>query len=409
MAEYFVFDIAESLLGKLASYVYEQASRACDLYEDVQGIIDTLSIVKGVLLDAEEKHGLLEWLRQIQNICFDVEDVLDGYECQSLRKHVVKASCSTKMKRIDIDHRLVQRREITYSHVNASGVIGMDGDKDEIIKLLMQPHPHHGDGDGDKMGIGGLGKTKLAKLVFTDKRMDELFQLKMWVCISDDVDISQIIIKIINSASSSALTIAFTHQENVNNLDIDLWVALELLGLLGSPVGSGKVENIARQYIDERSLLEDFEDYGHLYHFKVHDLVHDLALYVAKEELLVVNSQTRNIPEQVRHFSVVENDSLSHALFPKSTSFFFRREQLTSLEVLTVQSCGTLESLPLHILPKLEVLFVIGCEMLNMSLNFESSIHRLRMKFLHLEHCPRPQTLPQWIQGTADTLQTLLI
>jgi len=44
----------------------------------------------------------------------------------------------------------VQRREITYSHVNASGVIGMDGDKDEIIKLLMQPHPHHGDGDGDK-------------------------------------------------------------------------------------------------------------------------------------------------------------------------------------------------------------------------------------------------------------------
>lgn len=30
------------------------------------------------------------------------------------------------------------------------GVIGMDGDKDEIIKLLMQPHPHHGDGDGDK-------------------------------------------------------------------------------------------------------------------------------------------------------------------------------------------------------------------------------------------------------------------
>lgn len=71
------------------------------------------------------------------------------------------------------------------------------------------------------VGIGGLGKTKLAKLVFTDKRMDELFQLKMWVCISDDVDISQIIIKIINSASSSALTIAFTHQENVNNLDIE--------------------------------------------------------------------------------------------------------------------------------------------------------------------------------------------
>ena len=82
-----------------------------------------------------------------------------------------------------------------------------------------------------------------------------------------------------------------------------------------------KLENIARQYIDElhsRSFLEDFEDLGHLYYFKVHDLVHDLALYVAKEELLAVNSCTRNIPEQIRHLSVVENHSLSHALFHKS-------------------------------------------------------------------------------------------
>ncbi|RDX62447.1 Disease resistance protein RPP13, partial [Mucuna pruriens] len=102
MAEYFVFDIAESLLGKLASYVYEEASRACHLYEDLQGITDTLSIVKGVLLDAEQKqehkHGLREWLKQIQNLCFDAEDVLDGFECQHLRKQVVKASGSTRMK-----------------------------------------------------------------------------------------------------------------------------------------------------------------------------------------------------------------------------------------------------------------------------------------------------------------------
>ncbi|XP_040868468.1 disease resistance protein RPP13-like [Glycine max] len=91
MAEYFLFDIAESLLGKLASYVYDEASRAYDLCEDVQGIKDTLSIVKGVLLDAEEKkeqkHGLREWLRQIQNVCLDAEDVLDGFECHNLTSH----------------------------------------------------------------------------------------------------------------------------------------------------------------------------------------------------------------------------------------------------------------------------------------------------------------------------------
>lgn len=51
--------------------------------------------------------------------------------------------------------------------------------------------------------------------------MDELFQLKMWVCISDEFDIRQIIIKIINSASASAPNIALAYQENINSLDIE--------------------------------------------------------------------------------------------------------------------------------------------------------------------------------------------
>ncbi|KAL5059325.1 hypothetical protein RYX36_030929, partial [Vicia faba] len=66
MAKLFVFDIVDSLFGKLASYVCEEASRVHGVYEDLQGIKDTLSIVRGLLLDVEEKkdqkHGLREWL-----------------------------------------------------------------------------------------------------------------------------------------------------------------------------------------------------------------------------------------------------------------------------------------------------------------------------------------------------------
>jgi len=273
MAESFVFDIADSLLGKLASYAYEQASRAYGVHENLRGVKDTLSIIRGMLSDAEEKknqqHALCEWLRQIQNICHDAEDVFDGFELQDKKKQFVKASGSSRMKvchlfsssnplafRFRMSHKIkeirdrlnkvaadgtsfglvridvapgpvVQRRELTHSHVDASSVIGRENDREEIIKLLMQPH-HHGDGEGDKslcvipiVGIGGLGKTTLAKLVFNDKRVDDLFQLKMWVCISDDFDIRQIIIKIINSASASTPTLDIPHQENINNLDIE--------------------------------------------------------------------------------------------------------------------------------------------------------------------------------------------
>ncbi|KAK2353871.1 putative disease resistance protein RGA3 [Trifolium repens] len=274
MAESFVFDVADSLLGKLASYAYEEASRAYGAYEDLQGIKDTLSIVRGLLLDAEEKkdqkHGLREWLRQIQNICYDAEDILDGFELQDKRKQAVEASGSTRMKvrhffsssnplafrfkmayqikeirdrlnkvaadgarfglgRIDVEPRLaVQRREFTHSHVDTSSVIGRENDKEAIIKLLMESNPR---GDGDKsqcvipiVGIGGLGKTTLAKLVFNDKRIEDVFQLKIWVCVSTNFGITQIIIKIINSAflsSSPPPGVAIPHQEDINHFDIE--------------------------------------------------------------------------------------------------------------------------------------------------------------------------------------------
>jgi hypothetical protein len=95
------------------------------------------------------------------------------------------------------------------------------------------------------------------------------------------------------------------------------------LGLLESQGGNQRLENIARDYIDElhsRSFLQDFEDFGHFYYFKVHDLVHDLALYVAKDECVRSSRLPNSEYISARHFSIVENDSLNNDLFPKSKS-----------------------------------------------------------------------------------------
>ncbi|MCI26728.1 disease resistance protein, partial [Trifolium medium] len=177
------FDIADSLLKKLASYAYEEASRAYGVYKDLQRIKDTLSIVKGLLLDAEEKkdqkHWLREWLRQIRSICYDAEDVLDGFELQDKRKKALKNSGSTRVKvchlfsssnslafrikmahkikeirdrldkvaadgtrfgleRINVEPRLpVKRREFTHSHVDVSSVMGREKDREAIVRILI--------------------------------------------------------------------------------------------------------------------------------------------------------------------------------------------------------------------------------------------------------------------------------
>jgi hypothetical protein len=108
---------------------------------------------------------------------------------------------------------------MTHSLVNESEVIGREHDKQKLIDLLMQ------DG-GDKslsvipiVGIGGLGKTTLAKCVFNDKSLVESFPLKMWVCVSDDFELKHVLVKFLNSAS--AFDTNPIHQENFINCDVE--------------------------------------------------------------------------------------------------------------------------------------------------------------------------------------------
>lgn len=59
------------------------------------------------------------------------------------------------------------------------------------------------------VGMGGLGKTTLAQLIYQDKRVERHFQLRIWVCVAYVFDLREILKAIISSATGRQSDLKF--------------------------------------------------------------------------------------------------------------------------------------------------------------------------------------------------------
>ncbi|PRQ44726.1 putative P-loop containing nucleoside triphosphate hydrolase, leucine-rich repeat domain, L [Rosa chinensis] len=257
MAE-LVVDLSSRLTERLGSLAYNEICLAWGVKTDLQKLERTMSTIKSVLFDAEEKQvsdkGVQSWLRQVKDVFRDAEDVLDEFECEALKREVVKTYYSTARKvrrffsssnpiafRLRVGHEIIEirgrldeliankaifdhltdhhdhdrnvrsvnvrRENMTHSFIPASEVIGRDSDREVIVDLLMPKAVDQQSGNSQSVvsvipivGIGGLGKTTLAKLVYNDERVKGHFDLRMWVSVSVDFDIHRLMEKILSSA-----------------------------------------------------------------------------------------------------------------------------------------------------------------------------------------------------------------
>nr|KJB18495.1 hypothetical protein B456_003G056000 [Gossypium raimondii] len=205
MAEYLAFNIAEKV-SKLTKIAYQEISLAWDVHRDLEKLHKTLTTIKAVLLDAELKqvhdNQLRVWLQELKDACYDAEDVLDEFEIQALKKQLLKQRTIGKKVsyffsiskplafRCKMAHKIKQLNQRFHEIPALKNNFHLDdpADEEEIPVLPI-------------VGVGGMRKTALAELVFNDEAVDAHFELKLWVCVSDDFDLKRLVVKAIKAGN----------------------------------------------------------------------------------------------------------------------------------------------------------------------------------------------------------------
>ncbi|XVF65651.1 hypothetical protein PTKIN_Ptkin09bG0266400 [Pterospermum kingtungense] len=214
-----LFDLAGKLLGGLASLAYQELALAWGVKKDIKKLEDTVSLIKGVLRDAEDQqrnnnHEITVWLQHLKDVLYDVDDLLDDLSTEALRRkimsgnemvkkvHIFFSKSNPLANNLKMGHRVkairerldkiaddrakfhlsdhlveplleLREREQTHSYVLEEEIIGSDDDKKNIIDLLIESKPEDTVSVVPIIGIGGLGKTTLAKMVFNDQNVGE--------------------------------------------------------------------------------------------------------------------------------------------------------------------------------------------------------------------------------------------
>ncbi|KAL4279055.1 hypothetical protein GQ457_03G010780 [Hibiscus cannabinus] len=198
MAEAVLFNIADRILGKLGNLALQESGLACGgVKEELEKLKNTVSTIRAVLLDADQEqrdaksHEVRDWLGKLKDAVYDADDLLDDFST-----HVLKRQVQGKRG------KQVERKQ-THSFVRKEDVVGRQGDKDAIMKRLLDTNGGDNVSVIPIVGIGGQGKTTLAQLVYNDERVAKHFELRMWVCVSDVFDAKLIVEKILESATNS--------------------------------------------------------------------------------------------------------------------------------------------------------------------------------------------------------------
>ncbi|GKV50288.1 hypothetical protein SLEP1_g57001 [Rubroshorea leprosula] len=231
----FVSPIIEIAVPKAISFSAAQISTAWGLEKELGELAQKLTMIQGLLQDAEKRQesdpAIRSWLQHLTDVAYDAVDVLDEYEYEVLKHKVqtqgrkwkqvrtffgvfnstaFRLSMADKIRKINetldkINNPLVLLLPIRLSGQSDSTAgarqyletdsipdcfkfVGRHNDVLDIVNKLDNIRSQHILSGISIVGFGGIGKTTLAKSICSMVKEQKLYDLVAWVCVSEEFD-----------------------------------------------------------------------------------------------------------------------------------------------------------------------------------------------------------------------------
>ncbi|TYK10411.1 putative disease resistance RPP13-like protein 1 isoform X1 [Cucumis melo var. makuwa] len=249
MAEAILYNFTADIIFKLGSSALQELGSLWRVNSELHKLKHSLSAIQAVLHDAEEQQSknnqVKDWVLKLQDVLYEIDDLIDESSYETLRRQVLAKHrryrkqvrilfskfksnwkighkikeirerlqainddknqfgfCKNVIERRD-DYEGLRKRRETHSFIPQDEVVGRNDDKEAVIDLLLNSNTKEDIAIVSIVGMGGLGKTALAQSIYNHHSMtnDGQFQMKLWVCVSEEFDLKIVIQKIIESAT----------------------------------------------------------------------------------------------------------------------------------------------------------------------------------------------------------------